>query len=156
MQGSWNNDKPHYRCVYPVEYGLANQTQHPRSIYLRERWSSRRWTSGYCALSPTALPRTIQVLADAQDEPHDHQQLARTTNTVITALGNILDVLRDADPADKAKIYNGIGLKLTYQPARNAVIAEPTTPATMYEGLSPRRDLNRNYMVILRQELLLP
>jgi hypothetical protein len=24
MQGSWNNGRPHYRCVYPTEYGLAN------------------------------------------------------------------------------------------------------------------------------------
>jgi hypothetical protein len=36
MQGSWNNDNPHYRCVYPTEYGLANHTEHPRSVYVRE------------------------------------------------------------------------------------------------------------------------
>jgi hypothetical protein len=35
MQGSWNNDKPHYRCVHPTEYGLANATAHPRTVYLR-------------------------------------------------------------------------------------------------------------------------
>jgi hypothetical protein len=35
-QGSWNNDKPHYRCVYPTEYALANHTQHPRCLYVRE------------------------------------------------------------------------------------------------------------------------
>ena len=40
-------------------------------------------------------------------------------NSVVTALGSILDVLRDADPADKAKIYSGVGLRLTYQTARN-------------------------------------
>jgi site-specific DNA recombinase len=28
-------------------------------------------------------------------------------NTIVAALGSILDVLRDADPADKAKIYSG-------------------------------------------------
>jgi site-specific DNA recombinase len=51
-------------------------------------------------------------------------------------------VLRDADPADNAKIYSGIGLKLTYQAARNAVIAEAAPPAIMYEGSCPRGDLN--------------
>jgi site-specific DNA recombinase len=182
MQGSWNNDKPHYRCVYPIEYGLANHTQHPRSIYVREeliiptldQWLLR-------AFSPAELPHTIQALADAQDESHDDEQPARTAeaeriitdcdqrlaryraaleagtdptliarwtaevnttraaaqaqlrtatagrtrmtpaeiNSIISALGNILDVLHNADPADKAKIYSGVGLKLTYQPAEN-------------------------------------
>jgi hypothetical protein len=77
MQGSWNNDKPHYRCVYPTEYALANHTQHP-SLYIREelivptldRWLLR-------AFSPTALPHTIQTLVDAQDEGHDEEHLAR-------------------------------------------------------------------------------
>jgi hypothetical protein len=47
-------------------------------------------------------------------------------------------VIRDADPADKAKIYSGVGLRLTYQPARNAVIAEARPSAIMYEGSCPR------------------
>jgi hypothetical protein len=59
---------------------LANHTQHPRSIYVREelivptldQWLLR-------AFSPTELPHTIHALADAQDEPHDDEQLARTT-----------------------------------------------------------------------------
>jgi site-specific DNA recombinase len=200
MQGSWNNDKPHYRCVYPTEYGLANHTQHPRSVYVREelivptldRWLLR-------AFSPTALPQTVQAMIEAQDEPDDglhvragearrviadcDQRLARyraaleagtdptliarwtaevnaaraaaetqlraatpnrtrmtasEINGIVAALGSILDVLRDADPADKAKIYSGVGLKLTYQPARNAVIAEAAPSAIMYEGSCPR------------------
>lgn len=81
MQGSWNNDKPHYRCVYPTEYGLANHTEHPRSVYVREelivptldRWLLR-------AFSAAALPDTIQALADAQDEDHDEEVLARVTD----------------------------------------------------------------------------
>jgi hypothetical protein len=38
---------------------------------------------------------------------------ASEINSIVTALGSILDVLRDADPADKAKIYSGAGLRLT-------------------------------------------
>jgi hypothetical protein len=49
---------------------------------------------------------------------------ASEINSVVTAIGSILDVLREVDPADKAKIYSGVGLRLTYRPARNAVIAE--------------------------------
>jgi site-specific DNA recombinase len=78
MQGSWNNDKPHYRCVYPTEYGLANHTQHARSVYVREelivptldRWLLR-------AFSPTALPQTVQAMVDAQDESRDDDLHAR-------------------------------------------------------------------------------
>ncbi len=78
MQGSWNNDKPHYRCIYPTEYALANHTEHPRSLYVREelivpaldKWLLR-------AFSPTALPHTIQTLVDAQDDQQDEAHLAR-------------------------------------------------------------------------------
>jgi site-specific DNA recombinase len=34
--------------------------------------------------------------------------------SVVTALGDILAVLSDADPADKAEIYGQLGLRLTY------------------------------------------
>ena len=166
MQGSWNNDKPHYRCVYPTEYALANHTEHPPSLYLREELivpSLDRWLLR--AFSPAALPQTIQTLVDAQDDQQDEEHLARaagaqriiadcdqrlaryraaleagtdptliaqwttevnttraaaqaqlrtaTGNTtkmtaeeissIVTALGSILDVLRDADPADKGR-----------------------------------------------------
>ena len=33
---------------------------------------------------------------------------------VVTALGRIVDVLREADPADKYLIYRELGLTLTY------------------------------------------
>jgi site-specific DNA recombinase len=206
MQGSWNNDKPHYRCVYPTEYGLANHTNHPRSVYLREeqlvptldRWLLRAFT-------PSRLPATIAALTDAQDDHHDAALLARATearrviadcdqrlaryraaleagtdpklvaqwttevtttraaaqaqlrnatggkptrmtpdeiNTLIASLGNLLTVLRDADPADKAEIYRGLGLRLTYQPGQNKVIAEAKPTAIMYEGSCPRPNTN--------------
>jgi hypothetical protein len=206
MQGSWNNGKPHYRCVYPTEYGLANHTSHPRSVYVREelivptldRWLLR-------SFSPTALPHTIRTIADAQDEDHDEELLTRTTeakriiadcdqrlaryraaleagtdptliarwtaevnatraaaqtqlrtatgggparmttdeiNALVAALGPILDLLREADPADKAKIYSGVGLRLTYDPSRRKVLAEARPTAIMYEGSCPRGDLN--------------
>jgi site-specific DNA recombinase len=44
--------------------------------------------------------------------------------SVVTALGDILAVLRDADPADKVEIYGELGLRLTYQPGRRIVRAE--------------------------------
>ncbi|MFE9191039.1 recombinase family protein [Micromonospora sp. NPDC007208] len=54
--------------------------------------------------------------------------LRRMTQAEITALvhalGNIVTVLRDADPADKAEVYRQLGLRLTYHPAAQTVHAE--------------------------------
>jgi site-specific DNA recombinase len=36
MQGNWNHGLAHYRCRYPSEYVIANQIDHPRTVYLRE------------------------------------------------------------------------------------------------------------------------
>jgi hypothetical protein len=36
MQGSWNNGKPHYRCVFLSQYAAKNKVKHPASVYLRE------------------------------------------------------------------------------------------------------------------------
>jgi site-specific DNA recombinase len=194
--------QPHYRCVYPSEYGLANHTTHPRSVYLREEQlvpTLDRWLLQ--AFAPNRLPHTIAAVADAQTDERDlglatraaearrviadcDQRLVRyraaleagtdpnlvagwttevtTTRaaaqaqlrdatgakparmtpdeitTLIASLGNLLTVLRDADPADKAAIYHGLGLRLTYQPGHKKVIAEAKPTAIMYEGLCPR------------------
>jgi site-specific DNA recombinase len=91
----------------------------------------------------TAEVNAARAAAETQLRAATHSRSRVTAdeiNSIVTALGSILDVLRDADPADKAKIYSGVGLRLTYQPARNAVIAEATPPAIMYEGLCPRGD----------------
>jgi len=71
---------------------------------------------------------------------------ADETHGIVTALGNILAILRDADPADKAKIYADVGLRLTYEPGRNKVIAEAAPAAIMYKGSCPRPELNPQYI----------
>lgn len=35
MKGSWNNDKPYYRCKFPAEYAVS-EDQHTKTIYVRE------------------------------------------------------------------------------------------------------------------------
>ncbi|WP_172899093.1 hypothetical protein [Micromonospora coriariae] len=42
---------------------------------------------------------------------------------LVTALGDITTVLRDADPADKAEVYRQLGLRLNYQPETQTVRA---------------------------------
>jgi DNA invertase Pin-like site-specific DNA recombinase len=43
---------------------------------------------------------------------------------IIDRLGDLAQVIKDADPADKAAIYASLGLKLTYQPGKRIVRAE--------------------------------
>lgn len=67
MQGSWNNGKPHYRCVFLSDYAAKNKVAHPPAVYLREdlvlphldAWLARKF-------SPAALPGTIRELGAAQ------------------------------------------------------------------------------------------
>jgi site-specific DNA recombinase len=209
MQGSWNNGKAHYRCVYPTEYALANQVDHPRSLYVREELilpPLDAWLAS--AFDPPNLAETIHAMHDGQDlddhtviaAEHARQAIAdadtklaryraalesgtdpaliatwtaevtaaKTTAqaqlrsltgrrrmtqdeiaAIVTAAGNVLAVLRDADPDDKAAIYRQLGLKLTYQPDTRTVLAEARPPAVtdetiMYETECPRIDTNRN------------
>jgi site-specific DNA recombinase len=55
---------------------------------------------------------------DTHAAQHKTSRTPDEINTIVTALGSVLDVLRDADPADKAKIYNGVGLRPTHQPGQ--------------------------------------
>jgi site-specific DNA recombinase len=41
------------------------------------------------------------------------QMAADDIAAVLTAMGGLMDVLRRADPADKATVYRHLGLKLT-------------------------------------------
>jgi hypothetical protein len=44
--------------------------------------------------------------------------------SIVSTFCDVLTVLRDADPADKAEIYTQLGLRLTYQPSGRIVRTE--------------------------------
>lgn len=46
---------------------------------------------------------------------------------VTSALGDMVRVLANADPAQKAKIYAALGLRLTYHPDEKKVLVGQTT-----------------------------
>ena len=46
---------------------------------------------------------------------------------LVTEMGSIMRALEDADPADKAEIYQRLGLTLTYHPQEKRVAAEAPT-----------------------------
>jgi site-specific DNA recombinase len=62
-------------------------------------------------------------------------------SVVINQLGDIRTVIADADPDDKAQVYQQLGLKLTYQPGKRTTRAEMILDPWGYR-LCPRGDLN--------------
>ena len=44
--------------------------------------------------------------------------------SLVRALADLLTVARTASPADKAQIYTGLGLRLTYRPSQRLVRTE--------------------------------
>jgi site-specific DNA recombinase len=63
------------------------------------------------------------------------------STATVNGLSNLLDVLADAAPEDKAEVYRQLGLRLTYDPARRVVIAEsdPWAKVRVGEPIGPRR-----------------
>jgi site-specific DNA recombinase len=53
-----------------------------------------------------------------------HRMSRGEITALVTALGDITTVLREADPADKAEVYRQLGLRLKYQPETQTVRAE--------------------------------
>ena len=62
--------------------------------------------------------------------------------TVITAINDVMAVLRDADPASKAELYGQLELRLTYHPAPRTVTARADLRRSCTELSCPRGDLN--------------
>lgn len=62
---------------------------------------------------------------------------------LVTALGDMMQVLKDADPADKTEIYSRLGLTLTY-PNEKRVVTEARPASVMYVGACPRGHSNHS------------
>ena len=53
---------------------------------------------------------------------------------IVATLGDLVKVIREAEPADKADLYGQLGLSLTYQPSGRLVEATLTPTKTMRKG----------------------
>jgi len=62
---------------------------------------------------------------------------------LVTRLGDIITVLRDADPADRAEIYQQLGLRLTY-PAQQTGRVQAQPDADGYGEMGRVRGGMRN------------
>jgi hypothetical protein len=63
-------------------------------------------------------------------------------SAIVNAITDVLAVLRDADPHDKAELYGQLGLKLTYNPGARTVTARANLGETCTKMSCPRGDLN--------------
>ncbi len=64
-------------------------------------------------------------------------------SAIVHGLGGLLGLLRQANLSDKAEIYSRLGLKLTYRPGPQKLIAEVTTSAIDgVNSVCPEGDLN--------------
>ena len=53
---------------------------------------------------------------------------------IVTTRGDLVQVIRDADPADKAELYTQLGLSMTYRPQERLVEAAVTPSLHMCKG----------------------
>lgn len=94
MQGTWNHDRPHYRCRYPSEYAIANEIDHQPSVYLREDQLTEpldHW------LAQVFNPEQIEVSLAAMEgaQPNRSPEL-ETTRRLISDFDRKLARYRDA------------------------------------------------------------
>jgi len=117
MQGTWNNDEPYYRCRFPGEYASANGIAHPRNVYLRESRLTgplHAWLLGAC--SPRRVGQHLRPGADAG---------------YLELLGRQLRTLAEEEPAERARRYDWLGLRLTLAPTDSAVRAKVVLGGTL-------------------------
>jgi site-specific DNA recombinase len=68
-----------------------------------------------------------------QPKPRPAQRMSREQiGDLVAKLGDIMAVLRDADPADRAEVYRQLGLKLTYHPEEHKVRVQAQPDADEY------------------------
>jgi site-specific DNA recombinase len=78
MQGTWNHDRAHYRCRYPSEYAVANQIDHPLSVYLREDQLTGQVDTWLAEIfHPDHVEHSLQMLESAQPDNTPALEAAR-------------------------------------------------------------------------------
>ncbi len=84
MQGTWNHERAHYRCRYPSEYAIANQLDHPPSVYLREDQLTgplHTWLADI--FHPDRLAHSLSMLEAAQRDDAPALDAARRSLATI-------------------------------------------------------------------------
>ena len=72
---------------------------------------------------------------------------AAEITSLVTAPGELMRVLQDADPADKAEVYSRLGLTLTYHPEDRRMEVEMRPNLGVYVRKRPRSESQLTYMI---------
>ena len=65
-------------------------------------------------------------------------------STMVDAMSGIAQILRQADPADKAEVYQQLGIRLTYKPGPRLIQAE-ASPSGSCTKVCPEGELSPHY-----------
>jgi hypothetical protein len=133
----------------------------PEIMGLRDQVADldRKLTSYRATLDAGADPAVVsQWITETQARKHATEARLRTQEgaqaaargcmtekeigAMVTAITDVVTVLRAADPADKAALYAQLGLRLTFNPGPKTVIARLETGQSCTKGSCPRGDLN--------------
>lgn len=91
----------------------------------------------------TAVRSATQAMIGAQ-RPKPARMTEDQIGKIVDGLGGLLGLLHEADPRDRAEVYARIGLRLTYQPGTETMIAEVTSPAIDgVDDVCPRPDTKK-------------
>jgi hypothetical protein len=75
-------------------------------------------------------------------------------DAIAEAFKDLLGLLLDADPRDRAELYSRLGLRMTYQPGPETVIAEVHTPADLRVfDMCPEPNTRDIHTVVAAKEL---
>ncbi|GAA0577187.1 recombinase family protein [Paractinoplanes ferrugineus] len=90
----------------------------------------------------TAIKRTAQARLGLTEAPPQRMPTEQL-DAIAEAFKDLLSLLRDADPRDRAELYSRLGLRMTYQPGPETLMAEVATPADLRVfDMCPEGDLN--------------
>ncbi|WP_092546296.1 recombinase family protein [Actinoplanes derwentensis] len=90
----------------------------------------------------TTIKKTAQARLGLTEAP-PQRMTTDQIDAIAEAFDDLFRLLRDADPRDKAELYSRIGLRMTYRPGPETLIAEVCTPASSRVfDWCPRGDLN--------------
>ncbi|GAA4955939.1 recombinase family protein [Actinoplanes utahensis] len=90
----------------------------------------------------TAIKKAAQARLGLTEVP-PQRMTTDQIDAIAEAFNDLFRLLRDAEPRDKAELYSRIGLRMTYRPGPETLIAEVSTPASSRVfDWCPRGDLN--------------
>lgn len=90
----------------------------------------------------TSIKKAAQARLGLTEAP-PQRMTGDQLDAIAEAFRDLLRLLRDADPRDRAELYSRLGLRMTYQPGLETLKAEVCTPADLRVfDLCPEGDLN--------------